>query len=488
MKKRILAFLLAAAVVFSSFGMAFAEENAKNEEVVSKYSNYMLKKLVNVYAHHIADNYYYGIEDDELLFSIICDTIDNGNFDLDRAVKAMIDALPDEHAEFYTSEEYSALTEDIGGEFAGIGVTITQDDEGVVVLSLIDGAPAMRAGIKPRDYIIAVNGTPTAGLTSSEVRSLVVGLIGTAVKVTVKRGQEIIEVECVREKIEVEHTEKRMVTDDVAYIRLDQFSKNAPKDIKEYVSEIQGKGIKKLILDLRNNPGGDLDAAHQIAEIFISAGTIAELRYKDSSENKFIKSSNYNAPKIKVALLVNEYSASASEFIAMAMKSRGAAKVFGTKTFGKGSMQAVYKLPTGSGMKFTIGEFYSVNGERINTIGVTPDVVIENTFEAVNEAEFEEIDLDKIDEAGKDGKMTLALEQRLDALGIFYREPDEVFDEFTTEAVKKLQRALGYEETGIPAFYEYLYIKDLSYEFDKTVDLQLEEAIKYLNDRWYYAK
>lgn len=485
MKKRILAIMLSVAFVFSSFGLAFAEEN---EEIVNKYSNSMLKRLVNIYAHHIADNYYYGIDDDELLFSIICDTIDNGAFDLDRAIEAMIEALPDEYAEFYTSEEYKELTEDIGGEFAGIGVTITEDDKGVVVLSLIDGAPAMRAGIKPRDYIIAVNGTSTVGMKSSEVRTLVTGLIGTSVKLTVLRKNETIEVECVREKIEIEHTEKRMVTDDVAYVKLDQFSKNSPKEIKDYVSEIQGKGIKKLILDLRNNPGGDLDAAHQIAETFISAGTIAELRYKDSEENKFIKSSNYSAPKIKVALLVNEYSASASEFITMAMKSRGVAKVFGTKTYGKGSMQAVYQLPTGSGMKFTVGEFYSVKGERINTIGITPDVVIENTFEPVNEEEFEKIDLDNLDEAGKNGKMTLALEQRLEALGAFYREPDEVFDEFTIEAVKKLQRSLGYEETGIPAFYEYLYIKDLSYDFDKVIDLQLQEAIKYLNDRWYYAK
>lgn len=487
MKKRILAVMLSVALVFSSFGLAFAEETG-NEEVVKTYSDYMLKKLVNVYAHHIADNYYYGIDDDELLFSIICDTIDNDGFDLDRAIKAMIDALPDEHAQFFTTEEYKALTEDIGGEFAGIGVTITQDDKGVVVVSLIDGAPAMRAGIKPRDYIVAVNGTSTIGMTSSEVRTLVAGLIGTSVKVTVLRKNETIEVECVREKIEIEHTEKRMVTDDVAYVKLDQFSKNSPKEIKDYVSEIQSKGIKKLVLDLRNNPGGDLDAAQQIAETFISAGTIAELRYKDSAENKFIKSSNYNAPKIKVALLVNEYSASASEFITMAMKSRGVAKVFGTKTYGKGSMQAVYKLPTGAGMKFTVGEFYSVKGERINTIGITPDVVIKNTFEPVNEEEFEEIDLNNMDEAGKDGKMTLALEQRLEALGAFYREPDEVFDEFTIEAVKKLQRSLGYEETGIPAFYEYLYIKDLSYDFDKVIDLQLQEAIKYLNDRWYYAK
>ncbi|MBR1970338.1 MAG: S41 family peptidase [Clostridia bacterium] len=485
MKKRILATLLAAMLVFSSFGLAFAEEN---EEIVNKYSNSMLKRLVNIYAHHIADNYYYGIDDDELLFSIICDTIDNGGFDLNRSIEAMINALPDEHAQFYSPEEYRELTEDIGGEFAGIGVTITQDHNGIVVVSLIDGAPAMRAGIKPRDYIIAVNGTSTVGMTSSEVRSLVTGPIGTSVKISVLRGSETIEVECVREKIEVQHTEKRMVTDDVAYIRLDQFSKNSPTEIKDYVSEIQSKGIKNLILDLRNNPGGDLEAAKQIAEIFISAGTIAELRYKNSEENQFVKSSNYNAPKIKVALLVNEYSASASEFIAMAMQSRGAAKIFGTKTYGKGSMQAVYKLPTGAGMKFTVGEFYSVKGERINTIGVTPDVVIENTAVAVNEDEFEKIDLDNLEEAGKDGKMTLALEQRLEALGAFYREPDEIFDEFTVEAVKKLQRALGYEETGIPAFYEYLYIKDLSYEFEKVVDLQLEEAVKYLNNRWYYAK
>lgn len=481
-KKRILAFIIAAVMSASSVITVFAQDTPQaNEEVVQKYSNNMLKSMVRLYAHNIADNYYYGIEDEELLFRALCRTIDDGKFTIDGAVEAMIEALGDEHAQFFSPEEYNSMREDVAGSFAGIGVNITQTNEGTQVVSVIDLAPAMRAGIKAGDYIVAINGASTQGLTLNQVRNLVVGEIGSTVKVTLLRNGQTLEVECVREKIEVNHTQTRMIDGNIAYLKLEQFSQNAPEDVKKYLSEIQKKGIKKLIIDVRNNPGGDINAAQEIAEIFLSAGRIAELRYKDETANTYLSSKNYNAPRMKIALLVNENSASASELLASAFKSRGAAKIIGTTTYGKGSMQALMSLPTGAGMKYTIGEFYSAKGERINTIGVKPDIEIKNTTKRIDESEFEEIDLEDINNEEQKGKMNLALEERLEALGIFYEKPDEIYDDNTKEAVIDLQNALGYEATGTPGFYEYLYLKDLSYDFDAVVDLQLEEAVKYLS-------
>ena len=156
-KNRLFALLTAAAMTLCTPSV-FAEEQTTAPqpaedpmEKVESYSNYMQKNMIKAYAHTIADNYYYGITDEELLFSVICNTIDNGSFDINSAIEAMINRLDDKHAAFYTPEEYKAMTEDISGEFSGIGVVITQNDNGVVVLSVYDGSPSAKAGIAGND-------------------------------------------------------------------------------------------------------------------------------------------------------------------------------------------------------------------------------------------------------------------------------------------------------------------------------------------------
>lgn len=467
-------------MLFSTAAYAADGVNTQEEQAIA-YSDNMLKNMVRVYAHNIADNFYYGVEDEELLFSVICKTIEEKKFNINSAIKAMIDTLDDEYAQFYTPEEYLELTTDIAGEFSGIGVTITQNENGIVVLSVMDGSPAIKAGVMKGDYIIAVNGQSVEGMEIAGVRNLIVGENGTEVSVTVRRGEEEIVLTCVRGSVKMTYTQTKMLADDIAYLKLVQFSKPAAEEIRSYVKDIQNKSVKKLVLDLRDNPGGDLDTAIEIANIFISMGRIGELRYKDSSKNKYLYSENRNAPRLKIAVLVNENSASASELLSMAFQGRGAGKLVGTKTFGKGSMQLLTKAVTGVGMKYTVGEFYTAKGKRVHTIGITPDIVAENEYIPVDEESFAKIDFDRIEDGASGGEMTLALEQRLAALGYFDDTPDETFDEKTKDAVVSLQAVLGYETSGVPGFYEYLYLNDYTYDFDIVVDKQLDAAIEYLN-------
>lgn len=481
MKKiRISAFLTAFAMLLLPFG-AFAQENESTPETVIEYSDYMKKNMIKTYAHLLADTYYYGIDDDELLYAVICKAIDDGKVEVNSAVQAMIEALGDNHAEFYTNEEFFQMTEDISGEFVGIGVTISKKDDGVIVISVTENAPAFKAGIKSGDYIIGINGTSTDGLDTSAVRNLIVGEEGTDVTVSIKRESEIMDVVCTRAYVEVSQLETRMLNDDTAYMRLIQFTTASADEVNRYLAQLKADGTKKLVLDLRSNPGGDLTAAVEIAKAFISAGKIGELKYKDESKNTIIYSDNYNAPRLNIAVLVNESSASAAEFLTAAFQGRKAAKIIGTTTYGKGSMQSVRQIATGAGIKYTVGEFFSIDGKRINTVGVTPDIEIENERIAVNEEDFEKIDFDEIDNENSNGKMTLALEQRLNALGLFASSPDEVFDEETKAAVEKLQGLLGYDVTGVAGVYEYMYLNDYTYDFDITVDNQLNTAIEYLS-------
>jgi len=297
----------------------------------------------------------------------------------------------------------------------------------------------------------------------------------------VKRGDEVLEITCVRDKISVSQLETEEIDEDTAYIKLLQFTSNSSKEMEEHVKELQSKSVKNVILDLRNNPGGDLQAAIDIANIFISAGKIAELRYKNEESNTFIYSKNYHAPRFKMIVLVNENSASASEFLAMAIQSRGAGKIMGTKTLGKGSMQVLNRAINGAGFKYTIGEFYSYNGQRIHTIGVTPDFYVENPVIRVNQDAFAPIDMLRTAEGSTGGDMTLALEQRLVALGLM-AEADEVFDDTTKDAVSRLQVSLSYDVTGIPGVGEYMFLNDYDYsQLDKVIDLQIERAKEYFN-------
>jgi len=486
-KKNTFISLFTAFIMLFSFCVPIVAEDVQPDEnpmeKVNQYSNYMLKNMIKVYAHSIADNYYYGIDDDELLFAALCDTIDNnGVFDINRAIKAMIDCLKDEHAEFYTPEEFLAFSESVTGEFTGIGVVIYENDNGIVVLSTIEDSPARAAGILEGDYIVGIDGEDITGKTVTEVRNLIVGKTGSSVVVNIKRGGKVFPVECARAEVKVSQTETKMLSDDISYMRILQFTKTLPKEIEQHLEELKNNKISKLVIDLRNNPGGDLDAALEVANLLIGVGKLAELRYKNPDENKFLYSSNLKAPKLKIAVLVNENSASASEFLATAFQSRKAGKIIGTKTFGKGSMQVLTGLATNGGMKYTIGEFFAVNGERIHTVGITPDIEVFNEAAPVLDENFAPIDYELVEGASENAQMTLALEQRLEVLGYLEESADEVYDEKTTDAVKRLQNILGYEATGVAGFYEYLYLNDLSYDFETEKDNQLDVATDYLKN------
>ena len=479
MKKKILSILLILSMLMAPAAMAADENASVQENVVGLYSTEMQKYIIKMYAKTLAANYYYGVEDEELLYSVICNIIEEGKLDLNSAIRAMVETLGDEYAEFYSLEEYKSITEDIAGDFSGIGVTINENSDGVIVLSVFENGPAYKAGMMPYDYIVGVNGVDMRGKSSSEVRELIVGEKGTEVKVTVLRKDKEIELTCVRDTVEVSQIETEMINEKTAHIKLVQFTSNAPSEMKALVEELQNKKVRNVILDLRDNPGGDLNAAIDIANIFVSAGAIGELRYKNKEQNEVIMSKNYNAPRFKMLVLMNEHSASASEFLATAIQSRGAGKVLGVQSYGKGSMQIVANAVGGAGFKYTIGEFYSFNGKRVHTVGVTPDFVVENEYTSVDQSQLSPIDIDAVMENPRSEKNILALEERLKVLG-YLKEADTIYDEATKDAVARFQAVLGYDITGEAGVYEYVFLNDYNYEeLELPVDRQMEAAIKY---------
>ena len=468
--------------LFVAFCMILSSLCVYAQDTSSVYTPNQQKSIIKAYAHNIADNFYYGIDDDELLFAVICKAIDEGKVDIEKSIKAMVDVLDDKYSQYYSPEEYNSMVDNFKGEFAGIGVVFSKDSKDglFTVNSVMENSAALEAGILEGDKIIAINGVEITGYEIENVRNLIIGEENTPVTVRIRRANKEVDLVLTRKKVSVSNISTKMIDEDIAYLEIAQFASNTTNEVKEYVNKIQKDKVKKLIIDVRNNPGGDIDAAVGIANIFASAGLIAQIKSKNNEKPLEIRSDNYNAPKLDIVLIINENSASASEFLAVALKGKLNIKIMGTTSFGKGSIQTLIRTVTGSGIKYTVGEFFSKNGERVHTVGVTPDIEVENEYIPVKEEEFTKIDLGKTDEFGKDGDMTLALEERLDALGYMENAPDAVFDEETQTAVRALQALLGYETTGIPGFYEYLFLNDLNYDFDKVIDRQLEEAISYL--------
>ncbi len=437
------------------------------------------ENIVRTYAHYIADTYYYGVSDSNLLYAMICSAIENdGVFDLDLAFEAMIDVLGDEYAEFYPPEVYSQQVDYYTASFYGIGVVMTQQNGGTVVDSVYIGSSAEEVGLKAGDVIIAVDGTDTSGMGPSDVRGLVVGEEGTTVQITVLRGEETLTFHPIRRRVTESHSSMNIINEKLAYITVSSFTSSLPEDFDGYLAKLSESAIKDVIIDLRDNGGGDLDAAIETVKKLIPAGAIGKIkRYRDPMQEEIIYSENTSAPDLNILVLVNENTASASEFFAMALQYTGRAKLLGTNTYGKGCMQAMMSLPTGSGMKFTIGEFFTPDDVRIHTVGLVPDITVENLVEEINPDDFERIDFMNLDSEAT----CLAIEQRLNAVQLLPdSETDGVFNDYTEAAIRVFQRYSGLEETGELDFYTALKICDYEYvDLYKVTDEQTPAALKY---------
>lgn len=321
-----------------------------------------------------------GLLDKNFLFDFKDEDIYNG------ALKGMFANLGDPYTSYYPKDEYEKLMENLDGRYKGIGVTVSASKEGMIkVVQVFEDSPAKEAGMKSGDYIKSVGGTDFDATELEKAVSLIRGEPGSKVKIEVLRVSE--------DKPEGEEipmlVERRDVTVDtvysktlnisgkkIGYLRLSAFDDITWNDFKEHYSKLKNANIEGLIFDLRNNPGGALDVCLNIADTFLDEGVVVTT--EDKNGNVITEKSDANMDDIPMVVLVNENSASASEILAGAFKDRSRAKIIGTKTFGKGIVQKLFPLENGAGAKITISEYKTPNNEKINKIGVKPDIEVEN--------------------------------------------------------------------------------------------------------------
>ncbi len=293
------------------------------------------------------------------------------------ALDGLLKSLGDRYAAYFDPKAYHAFQEETAGQFFGIGVNISVKDGHAMILAPIKGTPADKAGIKAGDEIVSIDGVVKTPWTSEDVVSRVRGPAGTKVTLKIKRAgaKDLLTFTITRAKIETPNVMSEMVGSDVGYMRLLTFNQQAADEVGGAVKELDAKGAKGYVLDLRENPGGLLTVGVDVASVFIKSGVVVRVDERDKPEEVQYTSGGYLTGK-PLVVLVNQDSASAAEILAGALQDYGRATLVGEKTFGKGSVQTVRTLSNGGALKFTIAHYLTPKRRAIDGVGLVPDLVV----------------------------------------------------------------------------------------------------------------
>lgn len=314
----------------------------------------------------IIDKYYLGEQDNQKM--------------VEGAIKGYVDALEDEYTEYITVEEMKDYQEQLLGNYVGIGIYMTSNTDYnlIQVLAPIKDSPAYEAGILPGDLILSVDGVEYKATDMTVAANNIKGKEGTKVKVKILRNEkEEIEYELTRRKVITNPVEQEILENNVGYLAITSFDEGTAEDFKKKYEELKSKNIKSLIIDLRNNGGGLVSDALEIAEYIIEKDKTLLITVDKYNNEEITKSKQNPIINIPVVVLVNENTASASEILAGALKDNNKATIIGTKTYGKGVIQQLLTLTNGGGLKLTVEEYFTPKRSKIHKIGIEPDEIVE---------------------------------------------------------------------------------------------------------------
>ena len=409
------------------------------------------------------EEYYKDIDDQKLV---------NG------AIKGMIDGLDDPYSTYMNQEEAKSFNESISSSFEGIGAEIQEQDGKIMVVAPIKGSPAEKAGIKPNDVILSVDGKSIEGLSATEAVLKIRGEKGTKVALSISRAGETkpISITIVRDTIPIETVYSEMLDNGIAKIQVTSFSEHTVKELKTALAEMSKKDMKGLILDLRGNPGGLLDQAVEMASIFVPNGKVV-LQVEDRNGKKEVyKSQNDGAFALPVVVLIDDGSASASEIVSAAVSESADIPLIGVKSFGKGTVQNAQDFKDGSNLKFTAFKWLTPNGNWIHKKGILPDIEVK----LPDYANLPYISPDKKWEQSDSSPEIKVAEKMLKELGYNPGKVDGIFDADTEYALVLFQKDQKLKATGVLS--DKTTVKLMQKLRDKILanDTQVKAAVKEL--------
>ena len=291
------------------------------------------------------------------------------------AIRGMVNSLNDPYSIYMDAKMYKEFRLETEGSFSGVGIVISVKEKQLTVVAPIEGTPGEKAGIRSGDQIVKIDGQDTKDLALDEAVGKIRGKEGTEVVLTLRRGEALQEYKLTRANIQIKTVAGKMLPDQIAYIRLSMFNEQTAGDFSKQYEALETQGMRALILDLRDNPGGLLDSSVRISGKLVPKGPVVSVVTRDGQTETH--TSALPAVKYPLVVLVNGGSASASEIVAGAVQDTGAGTLIGTKTFGKGSVQSILRLSSDTAIKLTIARYATPKMRFINGIGITPDIVVE---------------------------------------------------------------------------------------------------------------
>ncbi len=469
--KKLTALLLVMAVVFSCT-MVFAEK-----ENPYKYSDYIKNIAKNISLFGRYDN----LMENELYLTALDAIIEENPELYETAVRAMIESV-DENSVYYNEDEAKQFMETLEDEVVGIGVNILYQDGNIVVSMPVPGSPADKAGIKAGDIIIAADGINLKDMVFDTAIEHIRGKEGTTVTITIVRsGMEApIKFTMIREKVSEASVDYELIEQDgkkIARINIYSFTENVASQFADAMSKADAAGIKNIIIDLRDNGGGYLEQAVNIADMFLPAGkTITTEDHRLDILDK-VYTATGDETDYEIVVLINEMSASASEVLTAALVENDAAIAIGTKSFGKGTVQRMYDIPVNALMKFTVAYYLTPKGNNIHKKGIVPSSVVENSTVSVDMSDISHFALTKTYKICDKGAEVQNAKKILDILGVYVGEMNDIYDENLKSAINLFQQAKGLYPYGVLDLTTQMRLYDTIKTTEIEVDDQLQAAI-----------
>lgn len=442
----------------TTFALAFGDEKAV--PVMSERKEF--EKLYTAF-DTIKKSYFKEVDDNKLV---------NG------AINGMIESLDDPYSDYMNEEEAASFHQSISSSFEGIGAEIQERDGYIVIVSPIKGSPAEKAGIKPEDKVLSVDGKSIQGMSSSEAVLLIRGEKGTKVELVIDRPgvSEPLTLTIVRDTIPLETVYGEMIDEQIAKVQVTSFSDNTSQELVDVLNDLQKQGMKGLVLDLRQNPGGLLKQAIQISSLFVPDGEVIFKIEDRNGKIEEMKSNNKSNSKIPLVVVIDKGSASASEILAAAVSESADVPLVGEKSFGKGTVQRAEDFDDGSNIKFTTEKWLTPKENWIHEKGIKPDY-------EVTLPDYSSLTLINPDEEFKLSSSSTQIKSAqgmLKALGYDPGREDGFFDEKTVEALQSFQKAEQLEPTGILKGETTLKLMEKLRELINQNDTQIQKAVEVL--------
>lgn len=473
--RKITAAFLAALMICPAFTV-FADEGIEPTKSTIELSNEY--GAFDQIAEYVSERYLNSdLSKEEIMLMGISNYLKDNEEATLNLLKSMLTSL-DPYSDFFTAEEYIKYLNQINQTFYGIGIYFQERNGYAEITGFVEeNSTAEKSGFMVGDKIIEVDGTSVEGKSLDYISNLIVGELDTTVKICVLRGDERVELTGTRVEVNRSTVSGGVMKGNIGYIAIKSFGENTLEEFSSIAEILKENNVKNVIMDLRDNPGGRVDTATEIAKMIVPKGDIVKVSYRNS-DNIESYTSELNQAPFNMLVLVNENTASSSEILASAIQDSGTGKLLGTQTYGKAVIQQLYNVGNGSFvLKLTTGQYITRNGREINGTGLEPDFLVTNYRKNIDTTQYTPLDFQNRFSMGQNGSAIKGAKERLKMLGYYNGDAaNTVFDNILHTAVRAFQADMGLSPSGVLDIATQVKLKEQFEKLETVIDRQLQTA------------